>query len=82
MRFGQRFPGSGPDPLFVQLFVLATSVNFLPAALGFEDPIEVGVIAVVHLMLIYRLRTARGASARQRTEDLQRFEQLRTEHNP
>src|SRR3954465_6445329 len=34
MRFGQRFPGAGPDPLFSRLFVLATSVNFLPAALG------------------------------------------------
>jgi hypothetical protein len=81
MTFGRRFPGSGPDPLFVQLFVLATSVNFLPAALGFEEPIEVGVIAVFHLVLIYRLRTARGAAARQRAEDLQRFEQLRGEQN-
>jgi hypothetical protein len=81
MRFGQRFPGSGPDPLFVQLFVLATSVNFIPAALGFEEPIEVGVIAVFHLMLVYRLRTARAAAARQRSDDLQRFEELRAERN-
>jgi hypothetical protein len=81
MRFGQRFPGTGPDPLFVQLFVLATSVNFIPAALGFEDPIEVGVIAVFHLVLIYRLRTARSAAAKQRSEDLQRFEQLRAEQS-
>lgn len=77
MNFGQRFPGSGPDPLFAQLFVFGASVNFLPAALGGE-PLEVAVIAVLHLVLIYRIRTARLAAARQRAEDLDRFEQLRT----
>jgi hypothetical protein len=76
MRFGQKFPRSGPDPLFVQLFVVATSVNFLPAALGFEQPIEIAVVAIPHLLLIYRFRTAKSAAARQRDEDLQRFEQL------
>ena len=30
MRFGQQFPGSGPDPLFSRLFILAVSVN-IPA---------------------------------------------------
>src|SRR5215217_9388696 len=43
MKYGQRFPKSGPDPLFAQLFVFATSVNFLPTALGAEEPIEIGV---------------------------------------
>ena len=38
MRFGQQFPGSGPDPLFSRHFLLATSVNFLPAALGGAVP--------------------------------------------
>lgn len=79
MQFGQRFPGTGPDPLFVQLFVLGTSVNFLPAALWAADPIEIGLMAILHLVLIYRLRTARAAAARQREADLQRFEQLRGE---
>jgi hypothetical protein len=78
MTYGQRFPGSGPDPLFAQLFVFGVSVNFLPAALGGE-PIEVGVIAVLHLILVYRIRTAKAAAARQRAQDLERFEQLRTE---
>lgn len=77
MKYGQRFPKSGPDPLFAQLFVFATSVNFLPAALGAEEPIEIGVIALLHLGLVYRVRTARATAARQRAEDLQRFEQLR-----
>jgi hypothetical protein len=81
MTFGQRFPGSGPDPLFAQLFVFGTSVNFLPVLL-IGEPVEIGVLAVVHLILIYRVRTARAAAAKQRAEDLQRYEQLRGELNP
>jgi hypothetical protein len=76
MKYGQQFPGRGPDPLFAQLFVFGASVNFLPAALGGE-PIEVGLIAILHLLLVYRIRTARHAAARQRVDDLDRFEQLR-----
>ncbi|CAN5868382.1 hypothetical protein BH24ACI5_BH24ACI5_08450 [soil metagenome] len=79
--YGQRFPGSGPDPLFAQLFVLGVSANFLPAALGGEV-LEVAVIAVLHLILVYRIRTAHAAAARQRQEDLDRFEQLRTSSQP
>jgi hypothetical protein len=76
MTFGQRFPGSGPDPLFAQLFIFGVSVNFLPAALGGEV-LEVAVIAVLHLGLVYRIRMARAASTKQRLEDLERFQQLR-----
>lgn len=82
MKYGQRFPGAGPDPLFGQLFVIAVSVNFLPAALGAEEPLEVVLVAILHLLLVYRIRTARAVAARQRAEDLQRFEQLRSELNP
>jgi hypothetical protein len=81
MRYGQRFPGSGPDPLFAQLFVFGVSINFLPAALGGE-PLEVGVIAALHLFLVYRIRMARSAAARQRADDLHRFEELRSEPEP
>jgi hypothetical protein len=78
MAFGGRFPGTGPDPLFAQLFVFGTSVNFLPVLL-IGEPVEIGVLAAVHLILIYRIRTARAAAAKQRAEDLQRYEQLRSE---
>ena len=76
MAYGQRYRGGGPDPLFAQLFVFGASVNFLPAALGGE-PLEVGLIALVHLLLVYRIRTAHAAAAAQRTQDLTRFEELR-----
>ena len=70
------FPGAGPDPLFGRLFVLATSVNFLPAALGRDVP-ELVVIAVLHLVFINRVRLARAFAASQRVKDLERFEALR-----
>jgi hypothetical protein len=75
MAFGERFPRTGPDPLFNRLFVLATSVNFLPAALGGEVP-EVIVLAVLHLLFINRIRLARAFAATQRAQDLERFKTL------
>jgi hypothetical protein len=77
MTYGQRFPG-GTDPLFSRLFVIAVSVNFLPAALGGEIP-ELVVLAVLHLLLINRIRQAGAAASRQRGEDLERFRALKNE---
>lgn len=78
MAFGKRFPASGPDPLFAQLFIFGVSINFLPAALGGEV-LEVAIIAAIHLGVVYRIRMAKGVAAKGRAEDLQRFEQLRAE---
>ena len=77
MAFGRAFPAAAPDPLFGRLFVFATSVNFVPAALG-GTPVEILLLAIVHLTLVYRVRTAQRWLAFQREEDLQRFETLRT----
>jgi hypothetical protein len=77
MAFGQRFPGAGPDPLFSRLFVLATSVNFLPAALGWENMPELVVLAILHFLFINRIRLARTFAASQRATDLERFVALR-----
>lgn len=79
--FGRMFPNSGPDPLFSQLFVFGVSVNFLPAALGGEV-LEVAVIAVLHLVLVYRIRTARTAAERMRAADFEGFEQIHAETAP
>jgi hypothetical protein len=78
MSFGQRFPGTGPDPLFSRLFVFAISANFLPVVLGGEV-VEIVVVAVFHLVLINRIRLARTYAAAQRAADLQKFEALRAE---
>jgi hypothetical protein len=77
MAYGQRVPASAPDPLFGRLFVLAISVNFLPAALNFEFVAELILIAIPHFVLINRIRVARITAAGQRVEDLRRFNQLK-----
>jgi hypothetical protein len=79
MQFSQRFPGDGPDPLFSRLFVLATSVNFLPAALGWENIPELSILAVLHLLFINRVRVGRIFAAKQRAADLERFAALKRE---
>jgi hypothetical protein len=79
MSFAQRFPGTGPDPIFSRLFILATSVNFLPAALGWESMAELVVLAILHLLFINRIRLARSFAASQRPRDLERFVTLRRE---
>lgn len=78
MRFAERFPGSGPDPLFGRLFALTGSVNFLPAALG-GSTLEIVIVAALHLAFLYRIRSARALAARQRAEDLERYSALRAE---
>jgi hypothetical protein len=81
-RFSQRFAAAAPDPLFGRLFVLATSVNFLPAALGWENVPELVVLAVLHLLFINRIRLARAFVATQREKDLASFLTLRHETEP
>jgi hypothetical protein len=74
--YAQRFPRGGSDPLFSRVFVLATSINFLPAALGGDVP-EIVVLGILHLLFVNRIRIARIAAARQRSEDLERFTALK-----
>jgi hypothetical protein len=78
-QFSQRFPPAQPDPLFGRLFVLATSVNFLPAALGWENIPELVMLAALHLVFINRVRLARAFAAAQRDKDLERFLSLKQE---
>jgi hypothetical protein len=77
MTYGQRYPRSGPDPLYSRLFVLATSVNFLPVALGGELFPDIVVLAVLHLLFVNRIRVAGVFAAKQRAEDLERFVSLK-----
>jgi hypothetical protein len=77
MEFGRRFPGTGTDPLFARLFVVAVSVNYLPVALGGEMA-EMIVLAILHLVLINRIRMARNTAAGFRSADLDRFRQIAT----
>ena len=74
--------GTAPDALFAQLFVLAASINFVPAALG-GTAVEIGVVAAGHLLFIYRVRTAPRRAARERRDERQRLQELRAAlHSP
>ena len=75
MEYGRRYAAGGSDPLFGRVFILATSVNFFPAALGGE-PWEVAIVAVCHFVFIYRVHKAQSLAASIRAEDLRRFEAL------
>jgi hypothetical protein len=76
--------GSGIDPLFARLFILATLVNFIPIAVrtaveGSSLPgavaLELAVYAMLHLLLIWRVVAARRFAANQRLRDLDLFKQ-------
>ena len=75
--------GSGLDPLFTGLFLLATLFNLLPVALmtletpeaGDSLPLELIVFGGIHGLFGLRLLQARAFASRQRTRDL---EQVRT----
>jgi hypothetical protein len=75
MSLGDRFPVSGPDPLFARLFMTAVSVNFLPVTLG-GTTIEIVVLAALHFVFINRIRLAQKAARAQRQLDLERFHTL------
>ncbi len=72
MAWGQRFPGSGTDPLFTTSFFLATVVNYLPVALT-GDASELVLLALAHVAFAWRVTRVRAWAARQRAEDLERF---------
>jgi hypothetical protein len=77
MQFGLRFPGQGADPLFCTHFWLAALLNLVPAALAGAVLAEWLALGLLHAAFAARIVMARRTAARQRAEDLQRFEQLK-----
>lgn len=77
MTFGQRFPGRGPDALFSTLFLIATALNYLPVALGGSVP-ELVAAGVLHLVLAFHIGTARSRASKQRQQDLERFQDIKS----
>src|SRR5215831_16774110 len=76
MEFGQRFPGKGPDALFMGLFLAATALNYLPVALGGTIP-ELVAAGALHLLLALHIGTARRRASRQRQQDLEHFQAIK-----
>jgi hypothetical protein len=67
------------DALFSRYFALATVLNVIPAVIATPIVIEWIVIGGSHALFLGRLVAARQAAARQRGEDLARFEQIKQE---
>jgi hypothetical protein len=81
MAFGAPLSGTGSDPLFLTLFMLATVCNFVPILLAEPLPVELAALGGVHLLFVLRLLVARKAAGRQRAADLARFRSLLSERD-
>ncbi len=75
MTFGRQFPGSGSDPLFTVVFLLATILNYGPVILTGAPP-ELAWLGAIHVVFIVRMFRVRNVAAKQRAEDLLRFQKL------
>jgi hypothetical protein len=75
--WGQRFPGTGTDPLFAVVFLLAVLLNAVPLALDAAiRPMLAAAQLLPHGLLLWRILHLRAWARRQRIEDLARFREL------
>ena len=77
MAVGPTLPGGGTDPLFSAVFVGASTLNLIPAALAGPVLVEQVVVGLLHIGFIIRIVRARGAAARQRAVELESYRALR-----
>ena len=76
MTVGPALPGGGIDPLFSVVFVGTTIVNMVPALAPPVTPVELGVIALLHVGFVFRIVRARLAASRQRAVELESFKAM------
>lgn len=80
MAYGRAYPGSGPDPLFVTLFVLAALLNLaILFSSGPRRPLITLVAMAAHIVFLWRMLTAHRNAAGQRAMDLERFRKIKQE---
>lgn len=79
--------GSGIDPLFSSVFVIAALLNLIPVGLmsagegpmlAGSVPLELAVLGMLHLVFIGRIFQARRFAAGQRARDLELFKGSRS----
>jgi hypothetical protein len=80
MSFGPTVPGAGGHPLLLPIFLLATLLNFLTVVLPGPVPLELGVMTVPHVSFAIWLFYADRGMRAQRTAELERFRELRTQN--
>ena len=76
MTVGPALPGGGIDPLFSVVFVGTTIVNMVPALAPSVTPVELGVVALLHVGFVFRIVRARRAATRQRAVELESFKAM------
>ena len=79
MAFGRGPRGTAVDPLFGNIFLVATLLNFVPVLIAEPVAMEVAVIGAAHVFFIARVLLARRTARQQRAADLERFQKLRQE---
>jgi hypothetical protein len=77
MAYGQRFPGSAPDPLFTAFFITAAFLNFMIVGVLGGLPVEYWSLGGIHLLFVIRVLAGHRQAGRQRARDLQRFRELK-----
>jgi hypothetical protein len=77
MAFGRPKGVATIDGLFTIPFVLAALFNAAPALIADPARVELVFIGGAHALFILRLVVARGAAAKQRAIDLERFQELK-----
>lgn len=83
MEFGRTYGGGATmDALFSPLFWVATLLNVLPATAAEPVPMEWFVIGAVHLLVAWRVWSAKRQAATQRALDLERFVALKERSTP
>jgi hypothetical protein len=60
------------------VFVAAALVNLVPALVPAPTPVELGVIALLHVGFIFRVVRARRAASRQRAVELESFKAMQS----
>jgi hypothetical protein len=77
MVFGRPRGAPATDPLFSLLFSVAALFNAAPAMLLAPQTNELIFVGGAHALFLIRLAVARQSAAKQRTIDLERFQQLK-----
>jgi hypothetical protein len=81
---GRAGAGSGIDPIFSAVFIIATLLNLIPLGLLTVDegprlpggvPLELAIFGMLHLVFIARVLKARRFAAGQRERDLALFKE-------
>ena len=75
MSFGT-VPGVGGHPLFIPIFFLATLANYFAVLIPGPLPIEIGVMALLHVAVIAWFVAAHAAMKKQREIELARLREL------